>query len=295
VSAVLAAQQEAARSYGPFTRSEPDAPSDLLRERFHREGYLFFPGALDAARCASLLADIMEVLAPHLSWDATAGVPVLAGEPFFETDPIWDAVYPRIQALEGLHSLFHEPRLQRLMEIIAGAGPFVYPMKMARIAAPRKLGFETPPHQDAFSHHAGPTMAGIWVALHAADAPMGRLTILPGSHRRGVRPVHDAQGVGGVQCEIYADETHWHVSDVEAGDVVLFHSQTVHRAQANVDERRCRISVDTRFCDYGAPVFSTNLEPHHGWRIPSLNWESVYQNWESDALQYYWRDYPALF
>ena len=105
----------------------------------------------------------------------------------------------------------------------------------------------------------------------------------------------EAQGVGGVQCEIYPDESLWHVSDVSAGDVIIFHSQTVHRAQPNTDAHRVRLSVDTRFCDYGAPVFSTNLEPHHGWRIPGLDWESIYASWENEALQYYWRDYPALF
>ena len=56
-----------------------------------------------------------------------------------------------------------------------------------------------------------------------------------------------------------------------------------------------RISIDTRFCDYGAPVFVTNVEPHHGWRIESLCWESIYANWEHTDLQYYWRDYPGLF
>ena len=138
-------------------------------------------------------------------------------------------------------------------------------------------------------------MAGIWVALHDVDESMGRLTLLPGSHLRGVRPVHEATGVGGVQCEIYADEHLWHVGNVSAGDVIIFHSRTVHRAQPNTAVDDVRLSVDTRFCDYGAPVFSTNLEPHHGWRIPRLDWEYVYQYWRERELCYYWRDYPALF
>ena len=295
MTALLSAQPESARRYSDFSRSSTAESPAQLRARFARDGYLFFPTALAAQRCAALLEEILAVLSPHLRWCAAARTPVLEGEPFFESDPLWDRLYPDIQALESLHRLFHEGPLLELMRVVAGERPFVYPMKMARIAAPRRLGFETPPHQDAYSHHAGPTMAGIWVALHDADAPMGRLAVLPGSHTRGVRPVHPAQGVGGVQCEVYPDETLWHVSDVSAGDVLLFHSQTVHRAQPNVDARRCRISVDTRFCDHGAPVFSTNLEPHHGWRIPRLDWDYVYRGWRDDALQYYWRDYPALF
>ncbi|EAQ96948.1 phytanoyl-CoA dioxygenase family protein [Congregibacter litoralis] len=280
--------------YAPFTRSRADESREDLQARFHKEGYLYFPRAL-SDRVEPLLRDMLAVLAPHIHWDENLATPVLAGEPFFESDPFWDAVYPDIQALESLHQLFHGAEAQRLMRLVAGEETFVYPMKMARIAAPRKIGFETPPHQDAFSHHAGPTMAGIWIALHDADESMGRLTILPGSHAGGVRPVFEAKGVGGVQCEIYPDETLWHVSDVGAGDVIIFHSQTVHRAQPNIDKRRVRLSVDTRFCDYGAPVFSTNLEPHHGWRIPGLDWEYVYRHWSSPELCYYWREYPALF
>jgi hypothetical protein len=69
----------------------------------------------------------------------------------------------------------------------------------------------------------------------------------------------------------------------------------VHRAQPNTDSKRVRLSVDTRFCDYGAPVFSTNLEPHHAWRIPRLDWDYVYRGWSDATIKYYWRDYPALF
>jgi hypothetical protein len=295
VTALLAAQPEQARRYLPFTVSQPGEDAGALRRRFAADGYLYFPAALEAAAVVPLREQFLAALAPHVRWDDALGTPVLDGEPFFESDPVWDAVYPRVQALESLHALFHSEAMQRLMRVTAGPRPFVYPMKMARVAAPRKLGYETPPHQDAYSHHAGPAMCGAWVALHAADAAMGRLTILPGSHTRGVRPVHPAQGVGGVQCEIYPDETLWHVADVCAGDVILFHAQTVHRAQANTDARRVRLSVDTRFCPWGEPVFSTNLAPHHGWRIPGLDWDFVYRDWQRQDLQYYWRDYPALF
>jgi hypothetical protein len=281
--------------YQPLTPSDVVEGQATLRARFQAEGYLYFPRALDASTVEPVLQDMLSVLGPHIRWDDSAGSPILAGEPFFESDPLWDRLYPKVQALESLHRLFHRCEVQRLMELVAGPDVFVYPMKMARVAAPRKLGFETPPHQDAFSHHAGPTMAGIWIALHDADEAMGRLTILPGSHAGGVRPVFQAQGVGGVQCEIYPGETLWHVSDVTAGDVIIFHSQTVHRAQPNVDKQRVRLSVDTRFCDYGAPVFSTNLEPHHAWRIPELDWEYVYRDWHARDLCYYWQDYPGLF
>ena len=168
-------------------------------------------------------------------------------------------------------------------------------MKMARIASPNMLGFETPPHQDAYSHHAGPTMAGIWIALHDVDETMGRLAILNRSHLGGVRSVVSSEGVGGVQCKIFNGENVWNVSDVSCGDAIIFSSRTVHRAEANRALNRVRISVDTRFCNYGAPVFSTNFEPHHGWRISTLDWDYIYKNWEEEKLKYYWLNYENVF
>jgi len=278
----------------PYIISHADEPPQVLRERFAQWGYLLVKRYIPAQHCEALLDSLLHAAAPHIGHNG-AHAPRLHGNPFFETDPAWDEIYPRIQSLEAFHSFFHQPRMLDLMEKVTGTTPFIYPMKMARISTPGKIGFETPPHQDAHSHRAGPTMAGLWVALHDVSEAMGRVKVLPRSHERGVRPVSGTQGVGGVQCEIYPDETTWHVSDFEAGDVLAFHSCTVHKAEPNTTADTVRISVDTRFCDHGAPVFSTNLEPHHGWRIAGLDWPAIYAGWQDTRHQYYWRNYPNLF
>ncbi|MFK8021368.1 MAG: phytanoyl-CoA dioxygenase family protein [Pseudomonadales bacterium] len=288
-------QQDQVIENKSYIVSKADEPADVLRKRFQQWGYLYIKDFVATGKCDALMSDLLYQLDPHITRDQETGLPALFGSPFFETDAIWDEVYPKIQNLESFHSFFHEPELMQLMQTVSNAEVFVYPMKMARISTPRKLGYETPPHQDAYSHHAGPTMAGVWVALHPVSEAMGRVKVLPGSHKRGVREVFEAEGVGGVQCEIYPDETCWHVSDFETGDVLIFHSATVHKAEPNTAKHAVRLSVDTRFCDYGAPVFSTNIEPHHGWRIEELNWESIYSAWQSKDYQYYWRDYPNLF
>lgn len=279
----------------PLIVSDIQEDQHTLQQRFQEWGYLHFKNYVAAEQCDQLLQDFLAVLEPYIGFDKSRHKPILVGDGFGETDPIWDEVYPKMQALESFRSFFHSPAIESLMEKLQGKACFVYPIKMARIATPNNLGFETPPHQDAHSHNAGPTMAGIWVALHDVNDQMGRLKILPRSHKKGVRKIGSADGVGGVQCEIFPDETTWHVSNVEQGDVILFHSCTIHKAESNTAKDLVRISVDTRFCDYGAPVFSTNLEPHHGWRIEGLNWESIYQHWQGKEYQYYWRDYPNLF
>ncbi len=279
----------------PFVISTIDEGAVRLRARFQELGYLFFKRYVPASTCTHLLDSLIAQTDKRVSLSQDTGLPVLRGRPFVESDPDWDDVYPRVQALEEFHGFFHSEHILDLMRLVSGSEVFVYPMKMARISTPGKIGYETPPHQDAYSHHAGPTMAGIWVALHGIAAAMGRVKVLPGSHKGGVRKVFKAAGVGGVQCEIHPDETTWHVADSDPGDVLIFHSATVHKAEPNVTDSTVRMSVDTRFCDYGAPVFSTNLEPHHGWRIKDLNWDRVYRDWRGKDYQYYWKDYPHLF
>jgi ectoine hydroxylase-related dioxygenase (phytanoyl-CoA dioxygenase family) len=275
--------------------SRADEDKTILRERFQQYGYLYIKNYVSNETCNSMLDDIITATTPYITLDDKTNLPISNGDPFFETDEIWDDVYPKIQSLESFHSFFHNNHMVKLMETVADSDVFVYPMKMARISTPGKVGYETPPHQDAHSHHAGPTMAGIWVALHDAKEGMGRLKMLPGSHKDGVRKVFQADGVGGVQCEIFKHETTWHVSDVAQGDVIIFHSCCIHKAEPNTANNAARLSIDTRFCDYGAAVFSTNLEPHHGWRIDGLDWDNIYRNWQDTKLQYYWQDYPNLF
>ena len=279
----------------PFVLSRADENAAILQARFQEFGYLFFRGYVQGANCDALLAELLAQTDGQVTLDAASGLPQLTGRPFVESDPDWDRIYPRIQALESFHGFFHSRPMVELMQTVAGKDVFLYPMKMARISTPNKIGCETPPHQDAYSHHAGPTMAGIWVALHDIHAGMGRIMVLPGSHKGGVRKVFAAEGVGGVQCEIYPHETTWHVADCTRGDVLIFHSAAVHKAEPNTSASTVRVSVDTRFCDYGAPVFSTNLEPHHGWRIQGLGWDTIYRGWQARELQHYWRHYPNLF
>ncbi|MDP5070161.1 MAG: phytanoyl-CoA dioxygenase, partial [Congregibacter sp.] len=75
--------------YDPLTPSAPGDGAQALRARFESQGYLYFPAVLSQTLVASVLGDMLSVLAPHIVWDAAAAAPVLAGEPFFESDPLW--------------------------------------------------------------------------------------------------------------------------------------------------------------------------------------------------------------
>ena len=80
-----------------------------LRERFAQDGYLFLKKAVATAHCDALLQDLLNVLSPYVDFDPAQNKPVLTGEPFYETDSVWDEVYPRVQKLESFHRFFHQP------------------------------------------------------------------------------------------------------------------------------------------------------------------------------------------
>jgi hypothetical protein len=74
-----------------------------------------------------------------------------------------------------------------------------------------------------------------------------------------------------------------------AGDVLLFHSHTVHAARPNISDGALRISADYRFQSASLPVVADSLQPHMG----RLRWDDVYADWpEPGDLRFYWRRLP---
>jgi ectoine hydroxylase-related dioxygenase (phytanoyl-CoA dioxygenase family) len=75
---------------------------------------------------------------------------------------------------------------------------------------------------------------------------------------------------------------------VNAGDVLLFHSLTVHAASPNLS-RQLRISLDCRFQDYARTLHPANLA--FGGES-GKSWEKTYAGWRSQDLRYYWKALP---
>ena len=70
------------------------------------------------------------------------------------------------------------------------------------------------------------------------------------------------------------------------GDVLFFHSMTVHRG-APATGSRLRLSVDLRFQRIADPILPGSLNPHD----PDVTWEQIYAGWAPGQHQYYWRDW----
>jgi Phytanoyl-CoA dioxygenase (PhyH) len=120
------------------------------------------------------------------------------------------------------------------------------------------------------------------------DCPMdgGPLQIAVGSHTAGVYDFNIAGGAGGIEISDPLAGS-WASGDFAAGDVLLFHSMTVHKGVPNRSDR-LRMSMDVRYQLVSDPFNIDNANPDG----QPLSWDEVYEDWRSDALKYYWQRLP---
>lgn len=271
-----------------------------LHARMAEDGYLFLPGLLPGDAVAEV-RDTVLALCRAAGWVDDAGRP--AGPPRVEGKGDWWDVYDPLQKSRAFHALAHHPRLlgplTAMISAAAGAGAnasaLVHPRNIGRITFPGATQFTTPAHQDYPLIQGTPATFTAWMPLTACPTPLGGLAMLRGSHRHGLLPMRPAIGPGGVEADTEAIEREhgltWHAQDLGAGDVLIFHSHTVHRALPNLTPDGVRLSADYRYQDAAAPVVADSLEPHFG----RLSWDEVYADWApDDPLRHYWLRGPGL-
>jgi hypothetical protein len=116
--------------------------------------------------------------------------------------------------------------------------------------------------------------------------PVGPLQVAAGSHTGEVYEFGIAGGAGGIEIKDPL-EGRWVSGDFARGDVLLFHSMTVHKGVPNRSDR-LRMSMDVRFQLVSEPFNIDNANPDG----QPLSWEEVYADWRYDALKYYWQRLP---
>ena len=60
------------------------------------------------------------------------------------------------------------------------------------------------------------------------------------------------------------DDIEWHTGDFAAGDVLVFHSHTIHKALPNLTPDRLRLSTDNRYTCKDAEVADLSRKSHYG-------------------------------
>ena len=244
---------------------------DELHRRMERDGYLFVRGLLPAAVVEDLRMQILEI-ARAAGWvqtgrplaDAVADLNGFCVEP----EPEYMQKYHAMYKLPEFHAIQHHPNLMGII---------------GRTIFPQREAFTTPPHQDFIPIQGTADTYTAWIPLGDLPAELGGLQVAAGSHQRGVYDFQPAIGAGGLEVLDPLDGT-WAYSPFEQGDVLIFHSMTVHKGLPNSSDR-LRMSIDARYQKASEPVAPGSLQPHSQ---PST-WEEVYADWPDLDLKYYWR------
>lgn len=276
-------------SLQPFVDSTPlIADPDALRARMAADGYLFLRAVAPTPTLRALRREIVEIC-QRQGWLKPGSEPMEAVSwtaPKVEGEEDYFAVYDEVQRLESFYALAHHAPVIGLMRAVLGPSAFPHPLSICRLVFPQAEEWSTPPHQDYPNNQGTPDLYACWIPLGDCPRALGSLSVLEGSHRMGVLPLTFSLGAGGrtVVLDDRFDRLTWRGGDFAAGDVIVFHSHTVHQAEPNRLDRM-RISVDYRYQRESEPITQECLEPH----FRREDWNAIYAGWQRTDLQYYWR------
>jgi len=267
--------------------------SRSLQEAMDAQGYLLIRGVLPAEDVAGLLGEILEVVSAagwlrpgYSSLERVAEMSKACGD----SDDAFKSVYKRIFSMESFHAFAHHPRLREVLRLLVGPRLLIQPKLVARMIFPNCERLLVDAHQDHQAMAGDPESFTVWFPLHDCPQELGPLQILEGSHRFGLQKSDPRTGYVVRETALGGD---WVGGAIHAGDVLIFHSLTVHASSPNVSNQM-RVSMDFRFQDYGR-VLNPALLVFPGGSTNGRSWETTYADWRSEELKYYWKRFPLRF
>ncbi|RXH54185.1 phytanoyl-CoA dioxygenase family protein [Granulicella sibirica] len=202
-----------------------------------------------------------------------------------DDDPAYKDVYDQVFSLPSFHALPHLPLMQRVMKQLVGEELLIHPKSAARLIFPNFGPGIIHAHQDHTAVAGDTETFTAWLPLHDCPPDLGPLRILEGSHRYGLQPTAGRTGYITPGTERGSG---WAGGAIHCGDLLIFHSLTVHEAAPNRSSQ-LRVSLDCRFQSYLRPVNPGVLVFTGSGR---RSWERTYSLWPTDDLKYYWRSLP---
>ena len=140
--------------------------------------------------------------------------------------------------------LISQPKWEGLAELLLADG--AVPQELEWFNKPPVVGKPTPPHQDGYYFMLEPNEAvTMWLALDPVDEGNGCMRYIPRSQDQAMRP-HARTGVLGFSQGItdYGDADRAAEIPIRAkpGDLLVHHSMTIHRAEANPEQSESAIT-----------------------------------------------------
>lgn len=276
---------------GFIDSSELVGDGPALAARMERDGYLFLPGLLPVAAVDDVQRQV-GALAREAGW-LVADAPVeaaIADQAGFcvDPEPAYLDVLRRINRLEAYHALKHHPALMGFFESLFNEPVLAHPRVLMRNIFPDREELTTKAHQDFPNVQGTEQVYTAWIPLIDIPLDAGPLQVAAGTHRGGVYDFHIGAGAGGIEIKDALDGR-WVTGAFARGDVLVFHSMTVHKGVPNRGDR-LRMSMDVRFQPLSEPFNPDNANAD----AQPLSWDDIYAGWQSDALKYYWRRLPVI-
>ncbi len=258
-----------------------------LRERMHRDGYLFIRELLPANAVLSVRRRLLAKAAaggwldPSTLLESGIANPAAACK---DPEDLYMQVFRRLWADEDLHRLRTHSLVLSFFDWLFGEPALAHPMFVQRNIFPQRADFDftTGIHQDRV-HIGGATSFAMWMPLGDCPLEKGALAVAAGSHTQGILSTKVGTGAGGMDIDVPIPGT-WVTGAFEAGDALIFQDTTVRRALPN-RTREIRQSFDARYQPASQPIADLNLKTYPG----TGTWEEVYGGWNSPDQQYYWR------
>ena len=207
-----------------------------MRADFVKDGFIFFPEFLNKEEITLVQCKISEFI-------ETKVVSMQNKEVYYE-DVNDSSTLKQLQHLFKYDPFFFDmmfgSRFEKLASILLDDG--VVGKNIQYFNKPPKIGKPTPAHQDGYYFMLEPNEAvTMWMALEPVDEENGCVRYVKGSHRYGMRShgrtktVGFSQGISDYGCPNDIENDVFF--QTKAGDLLVHHALTIHRADANTSKR----------------------------------------------------------
>ena len=258
-----------------------------LLEHSHQNGYLFFPRTTPCrTRCLNYVnrCSVWQINMNSLN-QAPISMPLSVEKGSSSVSRI-DPRLSGVSTLTFRNSDFFTPfpitrHIVQILETLFGNSVLIHPRHICHVIFPGEHQYTTPPHQDFHPVRGAQDTWTVWTPLGDCDAELGGLAIARGSNRRGFLQDNDVRS-----WKLIEESTEWAWNPFKCGDVLMFHSLTIHRGRDNMTEDRIRLATSARYQSVSEPVDEDALTVHLG----CAKWEEVYSDWKTErlTLKYYW-------
>lgn len=237
----------------------PDTVS-AARATFVDQGFCVIPGVVPIDGIRALMDGYLSLLRLQTGWDLDDPWKGDIIERFRSAPEEEGRIYDDIRTTPLLRELAMHPSITSKVEE-AVAGPVALLSKIVfRIDLPHTTAELAYWHQDQFYVKGDDRTITAWIPLQDTPFERGCLGVMPGSHEGGLLP-HDLV-IGKRHVPRAALGREIRLAEMEAGDLLLFHSCLVHSSNLNLSDS-IRYSVQARFAPLGADV-----DPGMGEAIP---------------------------